>query len=379
MKTERRASMCTTLRRVSVRRVMRDPLPAGRHRPALGGAATRRAHAQARGGALLRAREHGPEHGWGWASLSALGLPLGHGLPLPLALCLEVKSEADARFREGSVLAKARRYSEARTKFLQAYALDSRPSILLSLAIVEHAVRNPVAALGFLRRYLATTGSVEPEIRSKMWPELWSETGHLKVRVPKGAVVKIDGQLIESSAVGSMIDVLPGSHVVSVDEETRTVSAAAGETTELEFFADAPSVVAPPPPPPSAPAPAEPAPSTWRWEKTAGVATWAASALAFGAGAVLLNASGNRAEEGREATADVSACSRVSSPACDEGRAAAQGAQSLKTGGWVAIAGGGALAVGGAVLFFWPKREASSSAGTRVEVRGTGLALTQRF
>ncbi len=311
--------------------------------------------------------------------LAQVGLAIALLFSSNLACADDAKSEADARFREGSVLAKARRYSEARTKFLQAYALDSRPSILLSLAIVEHAVRNPVAALGFLRRYLATTGSVEPEIRSKMWPELWSETGHLKVRVPKGAVVKIDGQLIESSALASMIDVLPGSHVVSVDEEPRTVTAAAGETTELEFFADAPSVVAPPPAPPSAPAPAEPAPSTWRWEKTAGVATWAASALAFGAGAVLLNASGNRAEEGRRTSGTVPTCTDVSSAVCDEGRSAALSAQSLKTGGWVAIAGGGALAVGGAVLFFWPKREVSSSVGTRVEVRGTGLALTQRF
>jgi hypothetical protein len=92
-----------------------------------------------------------------------------------------------------------------------------------------------------------------------------------------------------------------------------------------------------------------------------------------------LKSSGDKADEGRAATANVPTCVGVTSPACDQGKSAASSSASLKTGGAIALVGAGALAVTGVVLFFWPRADRTSGKGTALTIHGTGFELVQRF
>jgi tetratricopeptide (TPR) repeat protein len=152
--------------------------------------------------------------------LTATGLALTMLLSSSAATADDSKAEADTRFKEGLALAKQGKYVEARAKYLQAYALDERPSLLLSLAIVEHGAQRYLEALEHLHRYLDSPRTTKEkqhdgELRDTLWKQLWAQTGHVRVAAPEGSSVRVDGKPAGRAPLADVLDVVPGSHVVA--------------------------------------------------------------------------------------------------------------------------------------------------------------------
>lgn len=303
-----------------------------------------------------------------------------------------VKKEAEQRFHEGTALMDQAKYEQARAKLLQAYATGKVPNVTFNLARVELLTGRHLEATRHFREYLRTADprKVTPQEREKIdgWlKEATAYIARLDISAPSGASVTVDGEGIGIAPLKEPYDVARGRHAVVAQLDTKRltadVDAPAGNTTRVVLQEENPSKVSvaitngevgrdvvPP---------REPDPGYWTATKIGGVVALGVSAVAGIAGGLLLNASGDKAAEGRRATSGLATCVDVSSPACDEGRSSQRATGTLMTGGWVAIAGAGALAVTGVVLFVWPTRDRSSSARTNVEIRGTGLGLTHRF
>lgn len=282
------------------------------------------------------------------------------------------------------------KYEQARAKLLQAYATGKVPNVVFNLARVELLTGRSLEASRHFREYLRISDprKVTPQERDKIdgWlRETAKQVARLDINAPAGASVIVDGEGIGTAPLSDAYDVAKGKHIVVAQLETKRltadVDAPPGAITRVLLQDEAPH----PPPLPSSSTvgsdvapPREPDPSYWTPTKVGGVVAWAGAVGGLVAGGLLLDASRGKAADGRAATAGLPTCTGVSSPACDEGRAAQDASGSLMTGGWIAIASGGALAVTGAVLFFWPGR-AKSSGRTNLEIRGAGAALTHQF
>jgi hypothetical protein len=318
--------------------------------------------------------------------LGRTGLALALLLASSAATADDAKVEADARFKEGLALAKQGKYAEARTKYQQAYALDERPSLLLSLAIVEHASQRYVEAIDHLRRYFDSPKSPkekqqEAELRDTLWKQLWAQTGHLRVTAPKGASLKVDGKPAGRAPLADVIDVLPGSHVVVADDETRSVVAPAGETSEVAFGASTPSAgAAVVGPAPITEPPTESERPFWDTGRILGVSALGVGAVGFGLSFAFNSASNSKATHGDDLAkqlgpspcgggASVSGCADL-----NDVRDAQQRNATLST---VFVIAGSAFVATGVVLMVWPRGGArlSPSAGPR----GAGLSLSGTF
>lgn len=311
-----------------------------------------------------------------------------------------MRKEAQQRFQEGTALMGDGKYEQARAKFVQAYATTKVPNVIFNLARCEHLTGRHLEATRHYREYLRVADPKKATQRERDEVEGWlketaKHVARLDIAAPAGAHLVVDGERVGDAPLPEPIDVARGKHSVLAESNgkrlTADVDAAAGATTKVTLAEEAPAVAAAPLTSATAsggspetdtmtPPPREPAPSGWPGTKTAGVITWVGAIAAGVTGGLLLKAGGDRADEGRAATAGVSSCVGVSSPACDEGASAASASSDLKTGGAIALVGAGALAVTGAVLFFWPRGDrAAAGQSTTLSIRGTGLALVHRF
>lgn len=308
-----------------------------------------------------------------------------------------MKKEAQQRFQEGTVLMTDGKYEPARTKFVQAYATMKVPNVVFNLARCEHFTGRYLEATHHYREYLRivdpkmTTPRERDEIDGWL-KETSKYVGRLEISAPAGAHLLVDGERVGDAPLAEPYDVARGKHAVVAETNgkrlTAEIDAPAGATTKVVLVEGpaAPSAVPRASATPGTqredvvtPPPREPDASSWTGTKTVAVVVWAGAVAAVVTGGFLLKAGGDKADEGRAATAGVPTCVGVSSPACDDGASAARSSSHLTTGGAIALVGAGALAVTGAVLFFWPRGERASGQGTAVTIRGAGLELVQRF
>lgn len=309
-----------------------------------------------------------------------------------------MKKEAQQRFQEGTVLMSDGKYEQARAKFVQAYAAVKVPNVVFNLARCEHFTGRYLDATHHYREYLRIVDPKKTTQRERDDIDGWlKETskfvGHLDISAPAGAHLLVDGDRVGDAPLAEPYDVARGKHAVIAETNgrrlTADVDAPAGTLTKVMLAEDPPASSAVPltsgmPGSPRegdgvTPPPGEPERPWWTGTKTAAVVVWVGAAAAGVTGGLLLKSGGDKADEGRAATAGVGSCVGVTSVACDDGWSAASASSHLRTGGAIALVGAGALAVTGAVLFFWPRGERTTGQGAALTIRGTGLELVQRF
>jgi hypothetical protein len=212
--------------------------------------------------------------------LVAAGLPLLGGLGvtgLPLGPTEALAQAADAvttlareRFLEGVKAYDAGRYEDARSLFLQAYALKRHPAVLLNLGQAElktgHVVEGGNHLQQFLREHKAATPD-QVDAAKKGVAEARKTTGHVIVIVDvDGAQVAIDGTPAGVTPLLDPVFVAPGEHTIAATAGGKTatgkVTVARGSVTPVTLGLQALGVSPPPataaPPVPTAPATTEP-------------------------------------------------------------------------------------------------------------------------
>jgi hypothetical protein len=141
----------------------------------------------------------------------------------------QVTTMARERFVEGVKAYDAGRYEEARTLFLQAYALKRHPAVLLNLGQSE-LKSGEVEAGGnhlqqFLRDHKEATEDQKKAARQGI-ADAQKRTGFAIVIVDSdGADVSIDGETVGKSPLLDPVFVAPGPHKVSATVGGKTASA----------------------------------------------------------------------------------------------------------------------------------------------------------
>lgn len=246
-----------------------------------------------------------------------------------------LKKEAEQRFHEGTALMDQGKDEQARAKLGQAYAAGRVPNVVFNLARVELLTGRSLEATRHFREYLPISDprKVTPQEREKIdgWlKETAKQIARLDISAPAGASVLIDGEGVGIAPLSGAYDVAKGRHVVVAQLDTKKlradVDAPPGEITRVLLQDDAaPAVplVATGPAKDIVAPPREPEPSYWTATKVGGVAAWAVAVGGFVVGGLLLKDSGDKAADGRTATAGLPTCVGVSSAAYEQGASAA--------------------------------------------------------
>ena len=199
------------------------------------------------------------------------GLPLGPSEAYAQATD-PVTALARERFLEGVKAYDAGHYEDARSLFLQAYALKRHPAVLLNLGQAELKTNHTVEGGNHLQQFLREDKAATPDQvdgAKKGIAEARKTTGHVIVIVDvDGAQVAVDGVAAGTTPLLDPVFVSPGEHTITATAQGKTATSKAtvarGSATPVTLGLQALGVVPPPPtaaPPGTAPGTNEPAPS----------------------------------------------------------------------------------------------------------------------
>lgn len=316
-------------------------------------------------------------------------------------------AEARARFDEGVKLTEAGEHESARVKFNQAWALLENSAILFNLARSEELSDHPVEALEHFRRFAkappdSKISDAQRQRTTESIAELTKKVGQIEIEAPAGARITVDGRAIDADDPDPVI-VTPGKHVVEAISNGKvrsvTVECAAGaiiKASLLELTGAAP--LAPPPPTEresarfdatTAPR-AEEEPSFWTGGRLVGLGVFAGGLIGLGAGVGFHMAAAHSEENVNALRGSLpeprsSACSVPGNETtCAKLRGALDNQsqqQDIRTGLFI---GGGALVLGGAVLFLVSSPDSKATrTGARVvpyaSSRDAGLTVLGTF
>lgn len=174
---------------------------------------------------------------------------------------------ARQRYNEGVAAYDAKRYEDARTAFLQAYALKRHPAVLLNLGQSELRSGHPEDAGNHLSQFLREHTGTTPEQREaaeKGLAEAKRTSGLVIVSVDSpGADISIDGNTVGKTPLLDPVFVKPGKHTVFAALQGKTAAASievkAGASTAATLTLGV-SAPAPTPPVPTPPTPEPPGP-----------------------------------------------------------------------------------------------------------------------
>lgn len=167
--------------------------------------------------------------------------------------------EARFHYEQGMHAVNAERWDEAIYSFERAYAAVPRPLILFNLGGAQLEAGRLAEALESYRRFLEDAGS---DVRPQYRREAEAAIERLEPRLPRltlsvsgaepGDEVRLDGEALATSDIGTEIRVSPGEHLAEVAREGDIV---ASERFELaEGASRRVSVTVPPPSSVAAPA-----------------------------------------------------------------------------------------------------------------------------
>ena len=276
--------------------------------------------------------------------------------------------DADARFEEGTALAKKGHFEAARAKFLQSYALYKSPRTLLNLSIVEKNTGRHAEALRHLRLYLKDPTS-DPEkvaeLQKAYFKELYAATGHFRFAGDAVAIVAVDDQPVTN--LSEEWDEAPGVHRVSVQradrKDVREYRLAAGQTVEVDLRGvaapihptNAPGVVGSGEPSQSSPPPSE---SYWNARRYVGLGLMGAGLIVGIGGFALFQGAAasdeTELEKLRTGPNPNTSCVGVSSPECARRSELANSRVTYSNFSWVMAGIGGGVLLAGGLLMFWP-------------------------
>ena len=191
------------------------------------------------------------------ARLAALTLLTMGGLALSTPAHGDERSEAEARFYEGTALYQKGKYDEARLKFAQAYAVLKKSSVLFNLAKTEALTGHRVEAANHFREYVkyAATGTDKAEAEKELG-ELYKLLARVEVEAPDGAAIFVDGAQLGLAPIKDPVVLNAGKHTVSAQfgeaKQEKPIDGLAGSLGRVVFTFEKP---APAPAPTPTPAP----------------------------------------------------------------------------------------------------------------------------
>ncbi|WP_437987180.1 hypothetical protein [Sorangium sp. So ce117] len=201
------------------------------------------------------------------AVLTEAGLPPSlFSEPLSFAQPSDPVTEvARQRYEEGVKAYDAGRFEEARTAFLQVYALKRHPAVLLNLGQSELRSNHLQDAGKHLQQFLREHAAATPEQRAaaeKAIADVKRKTGFLVVTADaNGADISVDGVLIGKAPLLDPVFVTPGKHTLFATyldrSATTQVDAKIGTATPATLTLGT-SGATPATPPVGAPTPATP-------------------------------------------------------------------------------------------------------------------------
>jgi len=266
-------------------------------------------------------------------------------------------AEAQARFQEGLDLADAGKPEPARLKFQQAWSVFKSPAVLYNLARAEQLTGHELEALEHFRLFLrvgATDVKITDAMREKAKQnaaELSRKVGQVEIEVPPSARVTVDGRPLEETPKDP-VPVQPGRHTIEAtfDGKVRNVSVecTAGNVVKARIDFDTPGGGTEPPP--------EERRGFWTTGRYVGLTAAVVGLGAIGAGVGFhFSATGKHddADAKRSTLPDQnSSCSTTPTlPQCSDLKGLESDYKSASTLSTVFLVSGGALFVGGAVLF----------------------------
>lgn len=165
---------------------------------------------------------------------------------------------ARQRYNEGVKAYDAGRFEDARTAFLQAYALKRHPAVLLNLGQSELRSRHYAEAGNHLQQFLREYTSASPEEKAtaqKGIAEAKKKAGFVVIGVDAvGADVSIDGTTVGKSPIYDPVFVKPGKHTVFAALQGKSSAVAfeakVGTASTATLTLGIPGPVAPTPMPP---------------------------------------------------------------------------------------------------------------------------------
>jgi hypothetical protein len=185
------------------------------------------------------------------------------------------RAEAGQHFRAGVAAYTRAEYTVALEEFQSAYRIAPHPSVRVNIANCFAQLRQPVEALTHFEQFLVEAPQVPPAQRTEIErqiAELRQQIAEVRVEVTpasaRDAIVSIDGR---ATAIGNVVRMRPGSHVIEVSADGFTpqrleldVTAGARREVRLELRATAAATVAEAAPAPAASesTPARPAAAT---------------------------------------------------------------------------------------------------------------------
>jgi hypothetical protein len=128
------------------------------------------------------------------------------------------KSEARDRLEEGSALYRKGDYQGALRKFEQARALFPSAKIYFNLGQAYSRLGRPAAAVDAFERFLDEATDADPARRAdaaRFVTELEPRVARVRVQVPPGSEVAVDGRPAGVAPLKRAIPVEPGSHQVT--------------------------------------------------------------------------------------------------------------------------------------------------------------------
>ncbi len=259
---------------------------------------------------------------------------------------------ADGLFRDAKKLLARGKTPEACEKLKASYRIDPAGGTLINLAQCHEIEGKTASAWTEFSEALAAArkgarGDREKAARQHL-DALEPRLSRVTVTVPaasaaRGLEVKLDGVVVDPTAIGTAIPVDPGEHTASAAApdhkpwEAKVSLREAESRTLVVPPLDSTAAPAPPPPPPSTP-----------WKRPVGIAAAGAGLVLLGVGAgfgVRAVTLGSRAGDGCPNLL----CSPAGLAAVSEGRSAAVVANGTLAAGGVLAAAGAVLLVLGAV------------------------------
>lgn len=273
-------------------------------------------------------------------------------------------------------------FEGARLAFLQAYAVLNKTDILFNLAYSELKTGHEVDALRHLEQY-ASDPNADADVRKKFLPGLLEQarkaTGHVRLELPPGASVRLDGQPVQPELLGAgtvhvtvghhTFEGMLGSHTQKIEVEARP-----GEVNPVRFdqlveqplpvpsASSSSSVPVPVPSASSSASPVHPEPDFWNGRRAAGAVVAGVAIASFG---VALASSLVAASKGDDAatfrSSNGGACFTLQSAACLQYGSIVDSRNTALDVEHGFLIGGAVLGVAGAVLLLWPRSSESSS------------------
>lgn len=260
----------------------------------------------------------------------------------------------DALDQEGIALAKKGDAAGARVVFLRSYALHDMPKTALNLCVVERKLGLYEEAMNHCEAYVNLLSVIDEEkvtaIRAGLMKELAGHLGRLEIVANADDEIHVDGRLRGIAPLQRPVWVTPGSHVVKVHGDERSVVIAAGEASNLSFVtgaAPSTAVAASPARSKEQSVPYE-APRSGTWAAPAVLGGIAVVSFGVGVGlAVASNAKGAEFDAQIARSAPAAPCRDANDvqPSCQAVRDIVDSGDTLSTGAIIAYSAAGTATV----------------------------------